>query len=197
MPEELNLKEIPAELNLRSVPQDVQARARKIKVLLMDVDVVLTDGRLFYTTDHEGKAQEFKGFNSHDGLGFHFLNWSGIKSGVISGRVSFATEERARILNITYVYQGHLEKMALFDEVLAKEQIQADEAAFIGDDFTDLPLMRRSGLGCAVANARAEVKHYAHYITSARGGEGAVREVIELLLKSQGKWQAILDRYKM
>lgn len=180
-----------------NVSDDVLKRAAKIKVLLMDVDGVLTDGRLYYITDYEGKAQEFKAFNSHDGLGLHFLNYAGIKTGVISGRVSFSTEERARILKMTYVYQGHLEKIPVFEEILSKENIGPDQAAFVGDDFTDVPLMLRSGLGCAVANARDEVKANAHYVTKLPGGEGAVREIAELLLKAQGQWPSILARYGM
>jgi 3-deoxy-D-manno-octulosonate 8-phosphate phosphatase (KDO 8-P phosphatase) len=176
---------------------EVMKRASKIKVLLMDVDGVLTDGRLFYLKDHEDKAAELKAFNSHDGLGLHFLNAAGIKTGVISGRISFATEERARILKMTYVYQGHLEKIPLFEEVLAKEGIKADEAAFIGDDFTDVPLMQRSGLGCAVQDARPEVKDRAHFVSSKRGGRGAVREIAELILKSQGQWEKVLAKYEM
>jgi len=178
-----------------AVSEEVLKRASKIKVLLMDVDGVLTDGRLYYVKDHEDKAMEFKSFNSHDGLGLHMLHNAGIKTGVISGRVSFATEERARILNFTYVYQGHLEKMALFDEILAKEGITADQAAFVGDDFTDLPLMMRSGLGCAVQDARPELKERAHFVAPSRGGRGAVREIAELILKSQGHWEKILAKY--
>jgi 3-deoxy-D-manno-octulosonate 8-phosphate phosphatase (KDO 8-P phosphatase) len=176
---------------------EVLKRASKIKVLLMDVDGVLTDGRLYYLKDHENKAAEIKAFNSHDGLGLHFLNSAGIKTGVISGRISFATEERARILKMSYVYQGHLEKIPLFEEVLAKEGIKADEAAFVGDDFTDVPLMQRSGLGCAVADARSEVRERAHFVSSKPGGRGAVREIAELILKSQGQWEKILAKYEM
>lgn len=176
---------------------EVLKRASKIKVLLMDVDGVLTDGRLYYLKDHEDKAAELKAFNSHDGLGLHFLNFAGIKTGVISGRISFATEERARILKMSYVYQGHLEKIPLFEEVLAKEGIKADEAAFVGDDFTDVPLMQRSGLGCAVADARTEVRERAHFVSSKPGGRGAVREIAELILKSQGQWEKILAKYEM
>jgi len=180
-----------------AVSDAIIKRASKIKVVLMDVDGVLTDGSLYYIKDAADKALEFKGFNSHDGLGLHFLNAVGIKTGVISGRISFATEERARILKMTYVYQGHLEKIPLFEEVLAKEGINADEAAFIGDDFTDVPLMTRSGLGCAVQDAREEVKQRAHFVSSKPGGRGAVREVAELILKAQGHWEKILAKYEM
>jgi 3-deoxy-D-manno-octulosonate 8-phosphate phosphatase (KDO 8-P phosphatase) len=180
-----------------AVSEDILARARLIKVILMDVDGVLTDGRMYYFTDRNGKAVEFKSFNSHDGLGFHMLNFAGIKTGVISGRESPATVERARILSISHVYQGHLEKMQSFREILDKENVEPSQVAFIGDDFTDLPLMRASGLGCAVANAREEVKQLAHFVTARCGGDGAVREVAELVLKAQGRWQDILVKYGM
>lgn len=178
-------------------PKDLVRRASKIALVLMDVDGVLTDGSLFYIPGADGKAVEFKGFNSHDGLGFHFLNAKGIKTGVISGRDSFATAERARILKMTYVYQGHLHKIPLYEEILIDSKLTDEQVAFIGDDFTDVPLMRRVGLGCAVANARPEVKSAAHFVTSASGGNGAVREVMELILKSQGHWDSILDQYKL
>jgi len=178
-----------------SVSQEVRRRAEKIKVLLMDVDGVLTDGKLFYMVAGAGGVFETKGFNSHDGLGLHLLNHFGLATGVISGRESPATVERARILKMKYVYQGLLAKEGAYEEVLADAGVAADEVAFVGDDFTDLPLMIRSGLGVAVANARPEVLRSAHYVTTARGGEGAVREVAELLLKAQGHWTETLEKY--
>ena len=175
--------------------KEVTERAAKLRLLLMDVDGVLTDGKLYYMPDAQGKAVEFKGFNTQDGLGIHFLGMVGIKTGVISGRDSFATTERARILNMSYVYQGHLEKVKIFEEILGKESLQPDQVGFIGDDFTDLPLMQMSGLGVAVANAREEVRARADYVTSRNGGDGAVREVAELILRASGKWSQILDKY--
>jgi 3-deoxy-D-manno-octulosonate 8-phosphate phosphatase (KDO 8-P phosphatase) len=177
------------------VSPDVLARLKRIKVVLMDVDGVLTSGGLYYLLDASGKTFETKGFNSQDGLGFHFLNAVGIKTGVISGRESPATVERARILKMTYVYQGLLEKEGAYAEVLQKEQVSSDEVVFIGDDFTDVPLMLKSGLGCCVADARPELKEVAHIVTKAKGGEGAVREIIELILKAQGKWEQVLEKY--
>jgi len=181
--------------NVLNVSPEVMERLKRIKVLLTDVDGVWTDGSLSYFPGPDGKTVEFKAFNTQDGLGYHFLNTVGIKAGVISGRESPAVVERARILNVTYVYQGHLEKNAAFEEVLQKAQVTADEVAFIGDDFTDAPLMRRSGLGCCVANARPELKEVADIVTTRNGGEGAVREIIELILKAQNKWNVILDHY--
>lgn len=180
-----------------TVSPEVWERARHIKLILMDVDGVLTDGRLFYMPDTDGNAVEFKGFNTQDGLGFHFCNSVGIKTGVISGRVSMAVVERARILQMTYVFQGHLEKETIWNQVLKDAKLKDEEVAFIGDDFTDVPLMKRSGLGCAVANARREVRGAAHYVASRNGGDGAVREVIEIVLKAQNHWDGILEKYKL
>jgi len=179
------------------VGDDVVERLRRIKVLLMDVDGVLTDGRLFYLPGVDGKPVEFKAFNSQDGLGFHFLNAVGIKTGVISGRDSPATTERARILKMSYVYQGLLEKEGAYEEVLQKANVTSEEVAFIGDDFTDVPLMLRSGLGCCVGNARPELKKVAHIVASSNGGAGAVREIIEMILVAQHKWPAVLEKYKL
>lgn len=173
----------------------VKMRAARIRLILMDCDGVLTDGKMYYFPDASGKAVEFKGFNSHDGLGFHILNRHGIKSGVISGLDSPALTERARILKITYVYQGRLAKESAWEEILEHAQLTEEETAFIGDDFSDVPLLRRAGLACAVANAREEVKNVCHLVTRARGGEGAVREVIEIILKAQGLWPQVLEHF--
>lgn len=179
------------------VSDDVKNRAAKIKLILMDVDGVLTDGKLFYFPGPDGKATEFKGFNSQDGLGFHMLHWSGIKTGLISGRDSPAVTERARILNITYVCQGFLEKVATYEEILQKENLTDENVSFIGDDFTDFPLIKRSGLGVCVADGRAEMRAQADYVTRANGGSGALREVAELVLKSSGLWQPMLAKYQL
>jgi len=179
------------------VSDDIKNRAAKIKLILMDVDGVLTDGKLFYFPGPDGKATEFKGFNSQDGLGFHMLHWSGIKTGLISGRDSPAVTERARILNITYVCQGFLEKVATYEEILQKENLTDENVSFIGDDFTDFPLIKRSGLGVCVADGRPEMRARADYVTRANGGSGALREVAELVLKSSGLWQPMLAKYQL
>lgn len=177
------------------VSADIIERAKKIKVILMDVDGVMTDGKLYYFPGPDGEMVETKGFNSLDGLGLHFCTHAQIKTGVISGRQSPATIERARILGMSYVYQGLLDKVSSWEEVLKHANVAADEAIFIGDDFTDVPLIKRAGLGVAVANAREEVKRSAHMVTSLAGGQGAVREVVEVVLKAQGKWQEVLEKY--
>jgi 3-deoxy-D-manno-octulosonate 8-phosphate phosphatase (KDO 8-P phosphatase) len=177
--------------------RDIQQRAAKIKMLLMDVDGVLTNGRLYNVPDAEGHMVETKGFDSQDGIGLQWLNWKGIKTGVISGRVSPATAERARQCKMAYVYQGHIEKVPILEEILADAKIDVSEVAYVGDDLTDVVIMRRVGLAIAPANARPEVKKVAHHVTAAPGGEGAIREVVELLLAAQGLWGEILRHYEV
>jgi len=171
--------------------------AARIKLLLMDVDGVLTNGKLFNVPDAQGKMVETKGFDSQDGIGLQWLSWKGIKTGVISGRLSPATEERARQCKMAYIYQGHIEKIPILEEILRDAKIDLNEVAYIGDDLTDVVVLHRVGLAVATANARPEVKAAAHYVTQASGGEGAVREVVEILLKSQNLWPEILAHYEL
>lgn len=171
--------------------------AAKIKLLLMDVDGVLTDGLLYNIPFPDGKILETKAFDSQDGIALQWLNWYGIPTGVISGRVSPATDERARQAKMKYVYQGHIEKIPILEEILADAGVSAEEVAYIGDDFTDVVLFRRVGLSIAVANARPEVMAAAHYTTNAPGGAGAVREVCELILQARGFWPEILRKYEI
>jgi 3-deoxy-D-manno-octulosonate 8-phosphate phosphatase (KDO 8-P phosphatase) len=175
---------------------DIRERASRIRLLLMDVDGVLTDGHLINVPGADGKIFETKMFDSQDGIALQWLNWHGIETGVISGRVSPATEERAKQVKMTYVYQGHIEKIPLFEEIVAKSGIAPEQIAYAGDDLTDVVVMRRVGLAIAVANARREVKAAAHYVTEARGGSGAIREVCEMILQAQGRWEEILRKYQ-
>ena len=173
-------------------------RAKKIKLLLMDVDGVLTDGTVtFIPNPAGGEWTETKAFDSQDGIALQWLNWKGFKTGVISGRKSPAVEMRAKQGHLSYCYQGHIEKISILEEILKDAGITSDEVAFVGDDFTDVVLFRRVGLGIAVGNARQEVKQSAHYVTTAHGGAGAIREVGELLLKAQGHWSWILEKYEI
>ena len=178
------------------MPSDILNRASQIKLLLMDVDGVLTDGKLYNVPDRDGKMVETKGFDSQDGIALQWLNWKDVKTGVVSGRVSPATEERARQVKMTYVYQGHIEKVPILEQILADAKISASEVAYMGDDLTDVVILRRVGLAIATANAREEVRRAAHYVTQAAGGRGAVREVAELLLKAQNRWEEILKHYQ-
>ena len=176
---------------------DLLALAGGVKLLLMDVDGVLTDGKLYHIPDGAGGVWETKGFDSRDGIGLRWLTWFDMRTGVISGRLSPATVERARQVGMSYVYQGHIEKIPILEEILADAKIDPAHVAYVGDDLTDAVIMRRVGLGIAVANAREEVKRVAHYTTAAAGGDGAVREVCELLLRAQGKWDELLRKYEV
>ena len=171
--------------------------AAQIRLLLMDVDGVLTDGKLYNVPDAAGNMVETKGFDSQDGIALQWLSWKGIATGAISGRVSPATEARAKQVKMTYVYQGHIEKIPILEEILTKSGVSASQVAYIGDDLTDVVVMNRVGLGIATANARPEVKRCAKYVTQNAGGRGAVREVAELLLRAQGHWEDLLRKYEV
>lgn len=176
---------------------ELYRRAAGIEVLLMDVDGVLTDGRLYFVPDAQGNIVETKAFDSQDGIALRWLTWYNIKTGVISGRDSPATRERARQVEMQWVFQGHIEKIPLFEQIMAEAKVTKDQVAYIGDDLTDVVIMRRVGLSFATANARSEVKHSASAVTDAVGGAGAVREVIEVLLKARGVWDALLKKYEV
>jgi len=176
---------------------DINARASRIKLLLMDVDGVLTDGKLYFVPGPDGSVAESKGFDSQDGIGLQWMRRVGIKTGVISGRKSLATDERARQCKMAYVYQGFTEKIPILEEILADAKIDSSEVAYVGDDFTDIVIMRRVGLAIATANARAEVKAAAHWVTPNPGGAGAIRDTVELIMKAQGLWPEILKHYEV
>jgi 3-deoxy-D-manno-octulosonate 8-phosphate phosphatase (KDO 8-P phosphatase) len=169
----------------------IEHRASRIKLLLMDCDGVLTDGRLWLT--EEGDDQ--KSFNTKDGLGLSLWHRAGLQSGIISGRNSRAVTRRAQELGIEFVRQDDPDKIEAFEKVLEQAAVAENEVAFIGDDLTDIPLMQRAELAVAVADAVVETLSLAHYVTQARGGQGAVREVVELILKSQGRWSDLIDNY--
>ena len=192
-----------------------KARAKKIKLFLFDVDGVMTDGKIWIfpapagvpeSSLQKASAQggfglvsssliEAKGFNAHDGTGISLLKLAGIKTGVITKRMSETVALRARDLRIDHVYQGIQDKRSAFEEILRKENLGAAEAAFVGDDVIDLPVMRVCGLAIAVKNARPEVKREAHYTTAHSGGDGAVRDAVEYVLKAQGRWKEIFEGY--
>ena len=183
-----------------------QARARKIKLLLFDVDGVLTDGKLFFLPDREKSPQaatelsaqgsiEFKGFHAHDGVASSLARIGGLRSGLITRRYSETVALRARDLKLEFVRQGNQDKGTALKEIATEAGISLDEAAFVGDDVVDLPAMRVAGLAVAVQNARHEVKQEAHYITPHAGGEGALRDAVEFILKAQGKWKKVLEAY--
>ena len=169
----------------------IQDRASRIKLLLMDCDGVLTDGRIWLFDNGE----EQKGFHTRDGLGLELWHRAGLSSGIISGRRSSAVERRAQALGMSFVRQGVTEKVQAFLEIVDHAGVTGEEVAFIGDDLVDIPLMIRSGLGVAVADAAPETRAHAQYVTSVPGGYGAVREVIELILKAQGRWDQLTADY--
>jgi 3-deoxy-D-manno-octulosonate 8-phosphate phosphatase (KDO 8-P phosphatase) len=201
-----------------------QARARKIKLLLFDVDGVLTDGKLFFLPDRENDptqsksrvesatnpsarpnpdgsqltAQgsiEFKGFHAHDGVANSLARVAGLRTGLITRRFSETVALRARDLKLEFVEQGSQDKGTALKEIAAKAGLALDEVAFVGDDIVDLSAMRAGGFAIAVKNARAEVKKEAHYITPHAGGDGALRDAVEFILKAQGKWKKAMDDY--
>ena len=175
----------------------LQQRAAKIRLLLMDVDGVLTNGLIYNVPGADGDVFETKGFNSQDGIALQWLAWKGFQTGVITGRESQAVEVRAKQVGMTYVYQGHIEKVPILEEIMQRGGFALDELAYVGDDLTDVPILRRAGLAFATANARAEVKRCAHHVTAAAGGDGAVREIAEILLQAQGHWDGLLKKYEV
>jgi 3-deoxy-D-manno-octulosonate 8-phosphate phosphatase (KDO 8-P phosphatase) len=162
--------------------QDLYARAKKIRVAIFDVDGVLTDGGLYYADSGE----EMKAFSVLDGHGIRMLRENGVAVAIISGRTSRALEARARNLGIELLYQGAAEKLKAFDEILRRCGVAGETCAFVGDDLPDLPVMERCGLAVAVPDAPAPVRRRAQYVTRARGGRGAVREVCEIILRARG-----------
>ena len=169
----------------------VEQRARQIRLLLMDCDGVLTDGRIWIIDENEDQ----KAFHIRDGLGLELWHRAGLKSGIISGRSSTAVARRAKGLNISIVHLGQNDKLKAFEEILLETGVSKDEVAFIGDDLNDIPLMLNCGLAIAVSDASSETKVRAQYVTQASGGNGAVRETIELILKVQDKWEGLIADY--
>jgi 3-deoxy-D-manno-octulosonate 8-phosphate phosphatase (KDO 8-P phosphatase) len=171
-----------------------KARAKKIKLLLLDVDGVMTDGKIFLIPSGSAMV-EAKGFHAHDGTGFSLARFGGLKTGLITKRVSETVRMRARDLKIEHVYQGAADKIIAFREILALEKLKPEEAAFVGDDVIDLPVMRACGLAFAPSDAREDVKDEAHVILDHRGGEGAVRDAVEYILKAQGSLARCVEAY--
>jgi len=166
-------------------------RAQRIKLLIMDVDGVLTDGRIFITAD----GDELKSFNTLDGHGLKMLQSTGVQLAIITGRAAKGVEHRARGLGIDHYYQGIHDKRAALAELLEKTGLEAADCAYIGDDVVDLPVMIRVGLAVAVPEAPSLVQQHAHYVTGAGAGRGAVRELCERLLQAQGKFDQLMAQY--
>ena len=193
-------------------------RAKKIKLLILDVDGVMTDGKLFFFPVPQGADQsirehqqkhvdaggycissdvmlEAKGFNAQDGTAISLARLGGIKTAVITKRISETVRLRCRDMRIPYVYQGVADKLAAMHEILRQEQLKPAQVAYLGDDIIDIPVMRACGLAMAVANARDNVKRIAHVVTKHAGGDGAVRDAVEYILKAQGSFERIVEAY--
>lgn len=178
----------------RKIAAAVAKRARQITVFLMDVDGTITDGGVTLLSLPDGSAQEIKTFDAHDGQGLSLAHTAGIRTGVITGRGSAALRRRAKELSIEFVYEKQPHKIAAYEEILKKTGATEAMVAYLGDDLPDITIMRRVGLAVAVGDAAPEVKRVAHYTTKAIGGKGAAREVVELILKSKGIWEEMIDK---
>jgi len=177
---------------LPTLSAELVQRASKVRLLVMDVDGVLTDGRIIYA-DY---GDELKHFDVQDGAGLVFWNRAGLQSGIITARTSRLMKRRAKELRVDVLVQGQLLKLPAYAQLLKRFRVTEDQVCVIGDDLMELPLLRRAGFAIAVPNAVEDVKRISHYVTQRPGGRGAVREVVELILKAKGLWDQILQRYE-
>ena len=178
----------------RIVPASVRKKAKQIELVLMDVDGTLTTGAVTLLSQPDGSALEIKTFDAHDGQGLTLAHTAGLRTGVITGRESPALRRRARELDIEFVYEKQAHKIPAYEEILQKAGVPESHVAFLGDDLPDLPVMRRVGLAVAVGDATLEVRQAADFVTQATGGRGAARELVELILKSKGIWDAMIEK---
>jgi 3-deoxy-D-manno-octulosonate 8-phosphate phosphatase (KDO 8-P phosphatase) len=172
-----------------------EARAKQIKVLIFDVDGVLTDGQIFVIPNAEGHGIEAKGFAAHDGLGISLGRLGGLRIGIITKRQSQTVAIRANDLKLEFIYQGQSHKMNAIKDILQKTGHTIDQLAYVGDDIIDLPVMRQCGLSIATANARQQVKSAAHYVTPNAGGFGGARDAIDFILTAQGTLDKVIEQY--
>ena len=177
--------------NIHLQSKDWKKRAKAIRLLLLDVDGVLTDGRIVY----DERGREIKSFDIKDGQGIRLCQQAGLQVGILSGRKSSAVRFRAKELGIAILFQEAVDKAKSLEEILQKDKMRADQICFMGDDLADLPVFSRVGLAVAVADGVREVKAKAHYVTRRSGGRGAVREICELILKAQGKWKLVTSKF--
>lgn len=172
------------------IPRSLAAKFARVKLLLCDVDGVLTDASVFM-----GNGMELKRFHIQDGLGMRLLQHSGVKVGWISARPSQATEQRAKDLKIDFLHQDQGSKVAAAQTILDSCGVGWDEVCFMGDDVVDLAMLKRAGVGVGLPNGIEETKQVADYVTRREGGHGAVREVVDLILKAQGKWAGVIEKF--
>ena len=178
-------------MDITTIDKDTIERARKIKLMLLDVDGVLTDGRIIYNSD----GTDSKFFDVHDGMGIALMSRVNIPTILISARSSRVIKRRAKDMQVERVYEDANCKIDVFKEVLNDYKLPAEEICFIGDDLVDLAILKKVGLAVAVRNACSDIKETAHYVTKLTGGKGAVREVVELIMKSQGLWNKVLQEF--
>jgi 3-deoxy-D-manno-octulosonate 8-phosphate phosphatase (KDO 8-P phosphatase) len=172
----------------------LKKRAARIELILMDVDGTMTDGGVILLSQTDGTALEIKTFDAHDGQGLTLAHTAGIRTGCITGRESAALLRRAKEMRMEFIYMKQALKMPAYEEILHKAGVSDSAVAYVGDDLPDIPLLHRVGLAIAVGDAVPEVKAAAHYTTKALAGRGAIREAIELVLKSKGVWEAMIDK---
>ena len=172
----------------------LKKRAARIELLLMDVDGTMTDGSVTLLSQTDGSALEIKTFDAHDGQGLTLAQTAGMRTGCITGRESAALLRRAQEMRMEFIYMKQPVKMPAYEDILRRAGVSDSAVAYIGDDLPDIPLMRRAGLAIAVGDAVPEVKNAAHYTTKAVAGRGAIREAVELVLKSKGIWKAMVDK---
>jgi 3-deoxy-D-manno-octulosonate 8-phosphate phosphatase (KDO 8-P phosphatase) len=185
------------EVGLARTPKispELKKRAAKIKVLLMDVDGTMTDGSVTLLSQPDGNALEIKTFDAHDGQGLTLAHTAGIRTGCITGRESAALQRRANEVNIEFLYMKQPTKIPAYEDILRKAGVPESAVAYVGDDLPDLPIMRRVGLAVAVGDAVPEVKSAAHFVTKAPAGHGAIRDAVELILKSKGIWEEMIEK---
>lgn len=171
----------------------LKRKLKKIRMLLMDVDGVLTDGGIVLGSE----GREFKVFDAQDGMGIAMLRQGALKVGFITGRESEVVADRAKELHVDVLYQGVASKRNALEEIFDRYDLQKADVCYVGDDLSDMAVMEEVGVAVAVANARKEVKRIADYVTTTSGGRGAIREVVELILESQGKWQSIIRSFQI
>ena len=175
--------------------QQVRQRARKIKLLLLDVDGVMTDGRIYYVPRPDGGMFETKTFHSRDGIGIRYARDAGIKVGIISGRGSHTVRYRAAELKLDFIEENTLKKIPPYQRVLHAAGVKDEEVCFVGDDLVDLPILKRVGLAVCVQDGHPFLRRHVHYVTKAPGGLGAIRETVEIILDAQGQWKPVVERY--
>lgn len=172
--------------------QNALDRARNIKAILTDVDGILTDGKVNFFVNAQGKLDEFKSFHTQDGVAALLCRKAGIVLGIITGRRHATTVRRAEILGYRYIYQGFLSKLGPLHDILKREQLTPEQVAYIGDDITDLPLLKQVGFAATVPNALPQVKQAAHFVSTRTGGDGAYREIIDFILHAQGRLDSLI-----